>query len=120
LDLTPTGPHTVSKVSNENAYKFDQLYTIRKHKVFHISLLDRYTSPTAGQGPSKPRPMMIKESDEWEPDRILHGEQRYRKLHYIVQCASNSYVWTSWEPAENHVNAQELVDEFHREHLRKP
>jgi len=120
LDYKRTGPYTVSKVINKNAYKLDLPYTIRKHNVFHVSLLDRYTPPTAGQPPSEPQPTVVDDSDEWEVDRILDSKRRYRKLHYLVQWAGYSYVRTSWEPAENLGNAQELVDEFHREHPRKP
>jgi hypothetical protein len=41
LDYKQTGLYTGYKVINKNAYKFDLLYTIRKHNMFHISLLDR-------------------------------------------------------------------------------
>jgi len=120
LDYKRTGPYTVSKVINKNAYKLDLPYTIRKHNVFHVSLLDCYTPPTAGQPPSEPQPTVVDDSDEWEVDRILDSKRRYRKLHYLVQWAGYTSVQTSWEPAENLANAQELVDEFHREHPRKP
>jgi len=120
LDYKRTGPYTVSKVINKNAYKLDLAYTIRKHNVFHVSLLDRYTPPTAGQPPSEPQPTIVDDSDKWEDDRILDSKRRYRKLHYLVQWAGYSYVQTSWEPAENLGNAQELVEEFHREHPTKP
>ena len=120
LDYKRTGPYTVSKVINKNAYKLDLPYTIRKHNVLHISLLDRYTPPTAGQLPSEPQPTVVDDSEEWEVDRILDSKRCYRKLHYLLQSAGYSYVRTSWEPVENLGNAQELVDEFHREHPRKP
>jgi hypothetical protein len=115
-----TGPYTVSKVINTNAYKQDLPYTIRKYNVFHVSLLDHYTPPIAGQRASQPQPTVVDDSDEWDVGEILDAKQRYQKLHYLVQWADYSYVRTSWEPAENHRNAQELFDEFHREHPRKP
>jgi len=120
LDSKQTGPYTVSNVINKNAYKLDLPYTIWKHNVFHVSLLDCYTPPTAGQALSEPLPTVIEASGEWEVDRILDSKRRYRKLRYLVQWAGYSYVRTSWEQAENLGNAQELVDEFHRGHPRKP
>jgi len=54
LDYKRTGLYTVSKVINKNAYELDLPYTIRKHDVFHVSLLDYYTPPTAGLPPSDP------------------------------------------------------------------
>ena len=47
LDYKRTGPYTVSNVINKNGYKLDLPYTIRKHNIFHVSLLDRYTPLTA-------------------------------------------------------------------------
>jgi hypothetical protein len=120
LDYKPTGPYTVTKVINRNAYKLDLPFMIWKHNVFQVSLLDRYTPPSAGQPPSGPQPTVVDDCDEWEVDRILNSKPRYRKLYYLVQWADYSYVRTSWEPVENLGNAQELVDEFHREHPRKP
>jgi hypothetical protein len=109
----------VSKVINKNAYKFDHPYMIRKHNLFHISLHDNYTPPTAGQTLSPPEPTVVDDSDEWEVDSILNSKRRYRKLHYLVQWVGYSHLRTSWEPAENLENAQELVDKFQREHPRK-
>ena len=85
LDYKRTGPCTVSKVINRNAYKLDLPYTIWKHNVFHVSLLDRYPPHTAGQPPSELQPTMVDDSDEWELDRILDSTRRYRKLHYLIQ-----------------------------------
>jgi len=120
LDYKWTGPYTISKVINKNAYKLDLQYKIRKNNVFHVSLLNRYTPPTASQPPSEPQPMVIDDSDEWEVYRILDSKRRYRKLYYLVHWAGYSYVRTSWEPAENFGYVQDVVDEFHRGRLRKP
>jgi len=120
LDYKWKRPYMVSKVINKNAYKLDLPYTIWKHNVFHVSLLDRNTSPTASQPPSEPQLPVVDDSDEWEVDRILNFKRRNRKLHYLRPWVGYSYVRTSWEPAENLGNAQELVNEFHREHPRKP
>jgi len=78
--------------------------------------------PVVGQPPSESQPTIVDEpgEEEWEVDRILDSKRRYWKLHYLVQWAEYSHVRTSWEPAENLENAQELVDEFHRKHPRKP
>jgi len=91
---------------------------MRKHNVFHVSLLDRYTPPIAGQPSSEPQLMIIDDSDQWEVDWILDSKSRDRKLYHLVQWASYSYIPTIWNPAENPGNAQELVDEVHRAHPR--
>jgi len=112
--------YTVSTIINKNAYKLDLPYTIRKHNVFHVSLLDCYTPPAIGQLPCEPQPKVVHDSDEWEVDRNLNCKRGYRQIHYLVQWAGYSFVWTSWEPAGTLGNAQELVDNFLPEHARKP
>jgi hypothetical protein len=118
FEYKQTGPYTVSKGINMNAYKVDLLYTIRKHNVFHLSLFDHCKPPTGGQPPSEPQPTVFYDPDEWAVNWILDSKQRYQELHYQVQWAGYSYVRTSWEPAENLGNVQELLVEFHRGHPR--
>jgi hypothetical protein len=122
LDYKRTGPYTVSRIINQNAYKLDLLNTMCNNNVFHVSLLDRYAPPVAGQPPSEPQPRIVDDAgdQEWEVERILDVKLRYLKVHYLVQWAGYSQVCTSREPAENLENAQELVDDIHRTHPEKP
>ena len=109
------GPYTVSKNIHQNAYKLDLPKTMPNHNVFHVSQLDRYTPPDVGGSPSEPQPTIVDQPGDEEPevDQILDTKRRYRKLHNLVQCAGYSHVCTSWEPAENLENAQDLVNKFH-------
>jgi len=121
LDYKRTGPYTVSKIINENAYRLDLPKTMRNHNVFHVSQLDRFTPQVTGQPQSEPNPIIVDDlEEEWEVDRILDSKRRYRKLHYLVQWAGYNYIHTSWEPFENLENAQELINDFHRDHPHKP
>jgi hypothetical protein len=92
------------------------------HNIFHVSLLDRYTPPLSGQPVSEPYHVVVDDSaeEQLEIERILDSKRRYRKLHYLVQWAGYNYLRTSWEPAENLGNAQELVDEFPQDQPNKP
>jgi len=81
--------------------------------MFEVSVLDRYTSPTAGQRPSEVWPTVVNNSDKSNVDWILNPIRHYGKLHCLLQWAVYSYVQTSWEPAKNLGNAQELIDELH-------
>jgi hypothetical protein len=120
LDYKRTGPYKVSKVINDNAYRLDLPPTMRIHNVFHVSLLDRYMPPVEGQHPPEPQPTIVDDNDEYEVERILDSKLRYRKLHYHVQWAGYNYLRTTWEPAKNLENAQDLVDEFHAANPTKP
>jgi hypothetical protein len=66
LNYKRTGPYTVSKITNKNAYKLDLPNTMRNHNVFHVSLLDRYAPPVAGQPPSEPQPTIVDDVGEQE------------------------------------------------------
>jgi hypothetical protein len=64
LDYIWTGPYTVSEVINKNTSKLDLAYTIRKHNVFQVSLLNCNTPPTASQQASEPQPTVVDNSDQ--------------------------------------------------------
>jgi hypothetical protein len=120
LDCKRTGEYTVSKFIYKNAYKLVLPSTMRNHNVVHPSVLDRYTLLGRGQPPSAPHPMIMAETVECEVDRILDSRWRYQKLHYIVQWAGYNNISTSWEPAEHHKHARDLVDVFHRQRPDRP
>ena len=90
LDAKRIGPHEVIKQINPNAYRLRLPYTMKIHNVFHVSLLDKYRTPTAGQTPLEPDPVIADDADaepEWEVERIVHSRISYRKLQYLVQWA---------------------------------
>ena len=120
LDYKRTGPFKVSQVINDNAYRLDLPATMRIHNVFHVSLLDCYTPPVEGQHVAEPQPTIVDDSEEYEVERILNSKRRYRKLYYHVQWAGYNYLRTTWEPAQNLENAQELISEFHAANPAKP
>jgi hypothetical protein len=90
LNYKWAGPYTVSTVIDKNAYKLDLSYTIRKHIVFHVSLLAHYTPPTTGHPASEQQPTIVHNSDEFDVFRILDYRCHYRKLLYLVQCVGYS------------------------------
>jgi len=120
LHYKRTGPYTVSKVINHNTYKLDIPYRIWIDNVSHVSLPDGYMPPTAGQRPSEPRLTVVDDCDCWEVDQIFDSKWCYRKLHYLLQWVGYSNLQTSSEAVENLGNTQVLVDDIHREYLRKP
>ncbi len=123
LDYKRLGPYRVSEVINNRAYRLDLPPAMRIHNVFHVSLLDRYAPPIEGQHPSEPEPTIVAQEaaeSEYEVERILDSKIRYRKLYYHVQWAGYNYLRTTWEPASNLENAQQLVDEFHAANPGKP
>jgi len=119
LDYKRTGPCTASKIINKNAYKLDLPKTMRNHNVFDVLQIDHYTPLVVGQPSSEPHQVIVDNSEEWEVEPILDSNQRYRKLHYLVEWAGYSHIPRSWEPFGKLENACELIDKFHREQPHK-
>ena len=93
------------------------------HNVFHVSLLDKYRPPTAGQTPPEPDPVIADDAaaePEWEVERIVDSRIRHRKLQYLVQWAAYDYIRTSWEPAYYVANSPRHTAEFHLAYPEKP
>jgi hypothetical protein len=63
LDYKRTGPYTVSKIINTNAYKLDLPRTMRHPNVIHVSQLDHHTPPVVGQPSSEPHPVTVDDSE---------------------------------------------------------
>jgi hypothetical protein len=122
LDYKRLHPLKINKVINRNAYCLQLANSMKVHNVFHVSRIDCYAERVPGQQPSEPQPAISAEDpdkEKWEVERILDSRMRYRKLSYLVQWAGYNYVRTSWEPAEDHENATELLEEFHCENPAK-
>jgi hypothetical protein len=120
IDYKRTGPYTASTIMNKNVYKLDLPKTMWNHNVFHVSQLEHYTPPVVGQPSSESHPEIVNDSEEWQVERILDSEHRYRKLYYLIQWAEFNHIHTSWERLENLENTRALIDEFHRDHPNKP
>jgi hypothetical protein len=56
----------VCRIINRNANELGILYTIQKHNVRHVSLLDHYTTPIASQAPSELQSTIVNDSGEWD------------------------------------------------------
>ena len=120
LDYKRIGPFPVVERINANAYRLQLPPEMPIHDAFHVSLLDRYVEPGAGQTPAEPLPVIVEGSEEYNVDRVLESRYRYRKLQYLVQWVGYDYIRTSWEPAENLEHSKDLVEEYHSENPRKP
>ncbi|KAF8750819.1 Chromo (CHRromatin Organization MOdifier) domain [Rhizoctonia solani] len=74
-----------------------------------------------GQDPPQPAPIITEEGEEeYEVEKILDskwkGRGKARKLWYLVKWKGYNEGSNSWEPVDNVGNAQEALEEFHKEH----
>jgi hypothetical protein len=121
LDYKRLGPFTITARVNNVAYRLQLHDSMKIHPVFHVSLLEPYHASTLpGRVPDPPPPITVHNTLEYEVSNILDSKIMHRRLFYLVDWVGYDVSERSWEPAENLVNAQEKIDEFHQHYPNKP
>jgi hypothetical protein len=114
LDYTYTGPFKIIEVVSTVAYKLELPDTWRIHNVFHVSLLEPYT--TSDKFPSRitspPPPEIIDGEEEFEVEKILDKRRNKGQTEYFVKWLGSPHHESTWEPAENLKHCEELVQQF--------
>jgi len=84
--------------------------------VVNISRIQRYVGQVEGQRKEQPAPVIIKEEEKWEVERILNKWQIQEKDKYLVQWKGFMAESDTWEGRENLENAKEAVKEYKKEY----
>ena len=91
------------------------------HLVFHVSLLELYTTSSIPGFPTNPPPHVeFLEGPEFEVDVILDSKIMRNKLYYLVNWVGYTPNDQTWEPVANLANAADKVTTFHRQYPCKP
>ena len=64
------GPYKVKKIILVNVVELELPSTIRIHPVINVSRIHRYIEQVEGQRKEQLAPVIIKEEEEWEVERI--------------------------------------------------
>jgi hypothetical protein len=121
LDYKKLGPFRIIDKVNPVAFRLDLPSHYRIHNVFHASLLEVYhSSSIPGRSIPPPPPVALATGEEYEVEKILDSRKTRRKLHYLVLWKGYPISEATWEPAENLLNAPEVVHEFHVRYPNKP
>ncbi|KZT51497.1 ribonuclease H-like protein, partial [Calocera cornea HHB12733] len=93
--------------------------------LFHVSLLEPYTSPDniEGRFPPAPEPVYIDPGgSEWyEIDDILDVRKIGQRFEYFVNFKDKPIDERTWVPLTDiSTEANELIERFHRRHPRRP
>ncbi|QRW20576.1 Transposon Tf2-12 polyprotein [Rhizoctonia solani] len=115
------GPYLVIEKIGSHAYKLQLPHTTRIHPVFHINLLTKFHPDPHGRNPPQPAPIITEEGEEeYKVEKILDskwkGQGKTKKLWYLVKWKGYNEGSNLWEPIDNVGNAQEVLEEFHKEH----
>jgi len=127
------GPFKILEQRGELPYKLELSERWKIHPVFHVTLLETYRTsirPAREQPPMEPEE--IDGDLEWEVEKIIKSEiisydrrvrgrtRTFEELCYFVKWRGCSQDGNTWEPPEHLEQAQELVDEFHRQNPDMP
>lgn len=128
LDFKRSGPVKVLKKIGESAYKVQLPKGWRIHDVFNEVMLTKYHDPEyPSQQKAPPLPEIIDEAEEYEVKTILDIKQKKPTLKELKE-GNTSGIWylvrwkdctpeeDSWVAKEDITHAEELLEEFHKEH----
>jgi hypothetical protein len=111
------GPFTIIEVLGPITYRLKLPDKWRIKDVFHASLLTPYVENKV-HGPNYPQPPpdIIDGEPEWEIERII-GHTGTKNKRYHIKW--RGYEETSWEPADNLRNSQEVIADYWKRKKKK-
>jgi hypothetical protein len=82
------------------------------HDVFHATLLHAHTpNDIPGHIPPPPPITIVNSQEEQDVEEIVDSRTYHGALQYRVRWKGEPE--TTWEPADNVTNSQDLMDRFH-------
>ena len=109
-------PYKIKKIISLNAVELELFSTIKVYPVVNISRIQQYIEQVEGQRKEQPAPVIIKEKEKQEIERILSKQRVREKDKYLVQQKGFTAESNTWEERENLKNAKEVIKEFEKEY----
>ena len=89
--------------------------------VVPVSLLEPHVPNTfPGRIVAIPPPLHVAGLPEFEVQSVLDSRLRRATLYYFVDWVTYDVSERTWEPADNHTNAQSAIEAFHTKFPLKP
>jgi len=108
------GPYKVKGIVSSNAIELELPKSIRIYPVVNVSRVRLYKPQVEGQKKTPPKPVIIKEEEEFEVEKIINKRTVRGKEKFLVRWKGYIAEENTWESRENLENAKELVEEFER------
>ena len=111
-------PYKIKKIVSMNIVELKLSATIKIYPVVNINRMQRYVGQVEEQRKEQPAPVIIKEEEEQEIERILNKQQIRRKDKYLIQWKEFTVESDTWKGKENLDNAKEAIEKFEKEYRR--
>jgi len=111
------GPYKIKKIILSNAVELELPSIVKIHLVVNVSRICRYVGQVEGQKKEQLAPVIIKEEEEWEVERILNKRQVREKDKYLVCWKGFMVESNTWEGRKNLKNIKEVIKEFEKEYM---
>ena len=109
------GPFLVTENIGKVAFKLKLPQGYKIHNVFHVNLL-KPVNPNLQYENPQPTPIFIDGTPEYHVKEILAHKIRYNKTHYQVLWEGYPIEESTWEPASNLTNCQEVLSLYIQAH----
>ena len=116
-----SGPFKILEKIGTHAFKLElplQWKTV--HPVFHVSKLEPYREDPDNPNFPSPPPDVVEGEPEWEVEKVLDAKFAYNRLLFLVKWKGWPESENSWEPEKHLENAQDVVQQFYRDHPGAP
>ena len=111
-------PYKIKKIVLMNVVELKLPATIKIYPVVNVNRMQRYIGQVEEQRKEQPAPVIIKEEEEQEIERILNKQQIRRKDKYLIQWKGFTVESDTWKGKENLDNAKEVIEKFEKEYRR--
>jgi len=112
------GPYKIKAIISSNVVELELPTAIKIHLVVNVSWIKRYVDQVDSQRKETPQPVVIKEEEEWEVEKILNKRKVRGKDKFLVRWKGFTAEGDTWESRENLQNAGDLLKEFEEEYSR--
>ena len=109
------GLYKVKAVISANVIELELSRTVNISPVVNISRVKQYVEQVDSQKKKAPQPVVIKEREEWEVEKILNKRKVRKKNKFLVWWKGLTAEGDTWESRENLENTRDLLREFKEE-----
>jgi Chromo (CHRromatin Organisation MOdifier) domain len=112
LDHKKLDPFKVLKKILNNVFELQLPSGMKIHNVFHISLLEKFSTNTLRPSISEPPIIEIDNENYYKVDEIFSHRTKRRKTQYLVRWTGYPSLENTWESEDNLTHASDALQVY--------